>query len=68
VIGTVTLTPIRVLGPGNVTDNPGPVIVVGPAAADAELAKSGIASSGKAIASLAYFVHIFISITLVKRG
>jgi hypothetical protein len=38
------------------------VIVVGPAAADAELAKSGKASSGKAIASLAYFVHIFIAV------
>src|SRR4029077_19270465 len=58
-IGSVTLTPMRVLGPGNVTDRPGPVTVAGPAAADAVLAKSGIASSGTAIASLAYFVHMF---------
>jgi hypothetical protein len=41
----------------------GLVTVGGPAAADAELAKSGIASSGTAIASLAYFVHIFIAIS-----
>jgi hypothetical protein len=64
-IGTVTLTPIRVLGPGNVTDKPEPVIVVGPTAADAEVAKSGMARSGSATASLAYFFHGVISISLV---
>jgi hypothetical protein len=66
-IGTVTLTPIRVLGPGNVTDKPEPVILVGPAAADAEVAKSGMARSGNTTASLAYFFHGVISISLVKH-
>src|SRR4029077_17099720 len=59
-IGTVTLTPMRALGPGNVTDMPGPLTPGGPGAADAVLVTSGIASRGTAIASLAYFVQKFI--------